>query len=149
MRKAAVLDPDFAPGRFYLTFALVQAGELADALVQAKHTLELSASHPAGLSAMTLVHAAAGRKAAVRKEIERMEHLSMKQHVAPYFIALAYAALGETVKTFEWLERAFVERSGWLWYVKNDPVFDALRSDPRLSSLVQRVDPSPGSAEKS
>ena len=49
---------------------------------------------------------------------------------------MIYAALGEKDKAFEWLEKAYEDRSitagGPFSNIKVDPVFDPLRSGPAL-----------------
>jgi hypothetical protein len=51
-----------------------------------------------------------------------------------------YAGLGEKEKAFEFLERAYQERSlDVSWFLKADLRIDNLRSDPRFQDLVRRV----------
>ena len=47
--------------------------------------------------------------------------------------------MGETDLVFEWLEKAYVERYGYLAYLNVEPLFDSVRSDPRFVDLVHRV----------
>ena len=54
-------------------------------------------------------------------------------------LAILYAALGEREQAFASLERAYAEHSPSLQFVKVDPAFDSLRSDPRFADLVRRV----------
>jgi len=55
-------------------------------------------------------------------------------------IAAIYAALGEKEKAFEFLEKAFRERSPDLaHFLKADLRMDPLRSDPRFQNLLKRV----------
>jgi len=53
--------------------------------------------------------------------------------------AADYAVLGEPGRAFEYLERAYVERDGDLIFLKTDPDFDSLRSDPRYADLLRRI----------
>ena len=62
-----------------------------------------------------------------------------KGYVSPIGFALNYAKLGQKDEAFAWLERAFAERSPWLTYVKGDPDFDSLRTDPRFPALLKRI----------
>jgi hypothetical protein len=50
-----------------------------------------------------------------------------------------YAGLGDLDRAFEWLEKAYEERSGWLVALKSDLCFGVLRSDPRYQDLSHRV----------
>jgi len=54
-------------------------------------------------------------------------------------ITLRYAALRDTDKVFEWLEKAYDERSPWLSYIKTHPDFDVIRDDSRYTSLLRKM----------
>lgn len=47
--------------------------------------------------------------------------------------------LNQPDKAFKWLDRAFSERAASMLFLKTDPAWDTLRSDPRFSQLVDRV----------
>ncbi len=61
-----------------------------------------------------------------------------------YGIGVIHAGLGEDDQAFEWLERAYEERSSRLVYLKVDPPLDNLRPDPRFEDLLRRVRLAPG-----
>jgi len=52
----------------------------------------------------------------------------------------AYAGIGENDRAFEWLERAYNERDGIVYWLKAAPVFDPLRGDPRFDDLARRLE---------
>jgi hypothetical protein len=52
---------------------------------------------------------------------------------------MVYLGLGQKDRAFEWFEKAFVERSGWMAYLKVDPRLDPVRTDPRYADLLRRV----------
>ena len=52
---------------------------------------------------------------------------------------MMYAALGDADRAFEWLDRAYEERRGWLVYLNVEPMLDGLRADPRFRRLVERM----------
>ena len=56
-----------------------------------------------------------------------------------YFIAEFYATLGERDRAFEWLDRAYEERAGFLIHIKLEPAFDNIRDDPRFAALLRRI----------
>ena len=62
-------------------------------------------------------------------ERETYAALAKETYVSPMAFAYLYALSGEREKAFEWLERAFAERSPWLVGLKYDPAFDRIRSD--------------------
>ena len=56
-----------------------------------------------------------------------------------YDIATIHASLGNADQTFEWLERAFEERSQLIHWLPWDAVFDGIRTDARYAPLVARL----------
>jgi len=51
-----------------------------------------------------------------------------------------YAGLGDKDRAFEFLEKAYHERSLEIsWHIKADLRIDNLRSDPRFQNLLRRV----------
>jgi hypothetical protein len=56
-----------------------------------------------------------------------------------YQTAALAAHLGEKNDAFQFLERAFAERSFWMPFLNADPLFDNLRGDPRFQNLLERV----------
>ena len=56
-----------------------------------------------------------------------------------YNMARLYAALGKGDHVFEWLNKAFDERTGVATLLKVSPEFDDLHSDPRFQDLLRRI----------
>jgi adenylate cyclase len=53
--------------------------------------------------------------------------------------AEVYAALGDKDTAFRLLFKTVEERSDWDIFIKADPVFDNIRSDPRWKELLRRM----------
>jgi hypothetical protein len=69
-----------------------------------------------------------------------LKDLSAHSYVSPYSIAVIYAGLGEKHKAFDWLERAYKERSYFMAvYLITDARLDSLHADPRFEDLRRRV----------
>jgi len=64
---------------------------------------------------------------------------SKKESISLYTIATVYFALGEDDHGFEWLEKGYGKRSGWVCYLKIDPALDSVRSDPRFKALLKKM----------
>jgi TolB-like protein/Tfp pilus assembly protein PilF len=56
-----------------------------------------------------------------------------------YQIANVYAWRGERDKAFEWLDRAYAQRDAGLSYIKSDPLLVKLRSDPRYTAMLKKM----------
>ncbi|HVF86449.1 MAG TPA: hypothetical protein VM866_02620, partial [Pyrinomonadaceae bacterium] len=56
-----------------------------------------------------------------------------------YKIAVNCARLGDRDRTFEQLEKSFAAREADLLWIKTEPAFDGLGSEPRFQDLLRRV----------
>jgi hypothetical protein len=62
-----------------------------------------------------------------------------QRSISAYYIALIYAGLGEKDQAFVWLEKAYQENGDGIIFLKVEPGFDGLRSDPRFHDLLRRM----------
>ena len=85
------------------------------------------------------IYGVAGKKKEAQEILDYYLELSKKEFVAPAFIAFIYIGLGEKDKAFEWLEKTYEQREGWVDLLKAAPMYDSLRSDPRFQDLVERM----------
>ncbi|MCW5961811.1 MAG: protein kinase [Pyrinomonadaceae bacterium] len=88
------------------------------------------------------VEALGPRRAQILSELTKaIEDESVKSNPQAYSyeIALAFAALGEKQKALEWLETAEKTRNHSFNFIETDPRLVSLRSDPRFSALVAKL----------
>jgi hypothetical protein len=71
--------------------------------------------------------------------LQDLEVRSRQQYVPAYAIALIYAGLGENDRAFDWLQKAYADRSTSMAYFNVDPELSSLHSDPRFQRLSQRI----------
>ncbi len=81
----------------------------------------------------------AGFEGAFRYVLASETEPARTEYVNPEDIARGYARLGEIDAAFEWLERAYEERSTSLVFLGSNPFYDPLRSDPRFDDLLRRI----------
>ena len=61
-------------------------------------------------------------------------------YVSPYMIATVYAGLGDKDRAFEFVTKAYNEKSTDLaYFLKVDLRMDTLRSDPRFQDFLRRM----------
>jgi adenylate cyclase len=84
-------------------------------------------------------YAVAGMRDEALKIIASLKEQSKQRYIAPFRFALIYVGLGENDQAFEWLEKSFKDRSPDMKFLKVDPRFDNLRSDPRFADLLRRM----------
>ena len=75
----------------------------------------------------------------MKRLVKLQEEQSKRIYIDPASIAANYAAMGEKDHAFAWLEKAYAEKSVSIQYLKVDPHFDSLRSDPRYTDLLKRM----------
>jgi tetratricopeptide (TPR) repeat protein len=81
-----------------------------------------------------------GPKGYWRANLEQEQAQWKKSPGDPYDHAVLYARVGNKDDAFSWLEKAYQTRSqGLTYWLRTDPAFDTLRSDPRYANFVQRI----------
>jgi tetratricopeptide (TPR) repeat protein len=116
------------------------SGQAPEATPEYQKAVELSQGNTDPTAALAHAYAATGRKAEAQKILREWLRQSETSYVSPYMIATVYAALGDKDKAFEFLEKAYQERSSDLpWFLRVDLRIDNLRSDPRFQDLLRRM----------
>jgi TolB-like protein/DNA-binding winged helix-turn-helix (wHTH) protein/Flp pilus assembly protein TadD len=116
-----------------------QKGLYPQAITEFQKAVELSEGDPFQLAALGHAFALAGKRADAYDVLRKLNELSRQRYISSFDVALIYIALGEKDHAFEWLQKAFVDRSTFLIYSKWEPRLDPLRSDPRFRDLVRRI----------
>ena len=83
-------------------------------------------------------YAAAGCSGFLKLRIDIESDARKMDLYYPYQVAEDYARLGDKQKAFYWLNRCFEEGAG-MNFVKFEPAFDSLHSDPRFADLLRRM----------
>jgi tetratricopeptide (TPR) repeat protein len=136
--KALEIDPRSSFAYRNIGMAELQRGRVEDAIaaLSKAFTLSGSLSFEAHLG---YAYAAAGKRTEAREVIVELEEMARQCYVSAYYFAIVHLGLGELDQAFDWLERAYEERSGFLPLLKVEPLLDGLRADARFADLMQRV----------
>ena len=137
--KALELDPKFVQAHLWFGRPYLQKGMYDEAINEVKRAVELSGESTISLAVLGHAYACAGRRDEALRIVGKLKERARKQYLPSYWIGLIYTGLQEKDNAFEWLERAFQERSSWLVWIKVEPRFDVLRSDQRFDSLLKRM----------
>ncbi len=138
-RKTIALDQNFAGAHFALGRAYLEKGAAGEALAEFQKALDLSEGNSNELAALGYAYAVTGRRAEAQKALAELQERSAQTYVQPVLLAVIYGALGDRDRAFQWLDKGFADRSGWLVYLKADPMFRPLRGDARFAGLARRV----------
>ena len=91
------------------------------------------------IASMGHAYAVSGDKKAAMKTLDKLRSRAKEGNMSPYQLALVYAGIGEKDQAFASLDQARQERSTLLTYLKMDPRFDSLHSDPRFQQLIRYI----------
>jgi len=138
-RKTLEMDPNFAVGHWWLGLPYEQKAMYREAIAEFQKGLELSGGNPSMLGDLGHVYAVAGNRDKARQALARLQEMSKRRYVSAFDIAIIYTGLGDQERGFEWLEKAFEDRSWGMIRLKVDPRFDRLRADPRFVGLLRRM----------
>jgi serine/threonine protein kinase/Flp pilus assembly protein TadD len=142
-RKTLELDPNFIGVHLNLSKAYLQKSMYQEGIAEIEKVLVISPGNTTALSALGYANAVAGRRAEAQKVLDQLNEISKKKYVPPLRQAVIYVGLGENDKAFEWLGKAYDERSFALNFIKVEPMSDPLRSDPRFADLLRRMNLQP------
>jgi serine/threonine protein kinase/Flp pilus assembly protein TadD len=137
-QKALELDPNFDQALCWLGFLYAEKGMFKEAI--AAHQ-KLSAVSPRWKWPLVRTYVMAGRKDEARKILAELLEGEPKPTGAwdGWFLPEVYAALGEKDEAFRWLEAAVKERMTFIPWMRENPAYAPLRSDPRFQALVRRM----------
>jgi TolB-like protein/DNA-binding winged helix-turn-helix (wHTH) protein/tetratricopeptide (TPR) repeat protein len=139
LRNTLEMDPNFALPRMVLGQAYEQKGMVPQAIAELQKAAAVSHDSPPMLGSLGHAFGVAGNKAEADKILGRLLEQSKKQYVSPFYVSIVYAGLHENEKALDWLEKAYEDRSNAIIFVKVDPDFDGLRSNPRFQLLLRRL----------
>ena len=141
IKKGLDIDPNFLLGQLFLASAYAVKGMYSEAIAQADKLISAwpTLEDVQTFSFLGWVNAVSGRQEEARTFLSRMLDLRARRYVDPYLIGAVYAGLGEKDKAFEWLTKAYEEHAGQILWIKVDPWFENLRSDPRFKELLKKV----------
>ena len=139
LSRAIAMNPTAVENYRILALALAQQGQWAEAERATREAMALAAAGPYTMATLGYVLARAGRRAEAEELLVGLEARSRLGYVSPVAFATLHIALERWDAAFDWIERAYEERRGWLAYLKVNPILDPLRGDPRFAALLKKM----------
>ena len=133
------MNRDFMLAHLWLARSLLQMGRFDEALAETSIAESKAREWPVLVTARGFTYAMAGRTDEARAVLREMDALSKHRFVTSYGMALVHAGLCQKDDAFDWLDKAFEERSHWLVWLRLDPRWLNLRDDPRFAALIERI----------
>src|SRR6266705_880264 len=138
-RKTLEFDPSFTPAHRVLAEVYAAKGMYLETLAAYERYATLSGGGPGSTAFVGYALALSGQRSQAFRVLDQLGATSKQRYVPALSFAVVYVGLGENEQAFLWLEKAYVERTNSLAYLKVDATWDPLRSDPRFADLVRRI----------
>jgi tetratricopeptide (TPR) repeat protein len=140
-QKTLELDSNFPLPYQFLPAAYEQKVMYGEAIAAFKKAMPLKGGSewPLSMAGLGHVYALSGKKAEARAVLDELNLISRQQYVPANCMALVYAGLSEQDQAFAWLEKAYEEHSFQMQWLKLEPRWDSLRSDPLFANLVRQI----------
>jgi TolB-like protein/Tfp pilus assembly protein PilF len=133
------MDANFAISYQLLGEAHVSKGLYREGLLALEKFSALSRTSAISRALVGYTHARLGERSAALRIIEELTSASKHSFIPAFLYALVYAGLEDKDQAFGWLEKAYEERFNRLAYLKQDALWDPLRSDPRFIDMLRRL----------
>jgi tetratricopeptide (TPR) repeat protein len=151
-RKSLELAPEFAWPHLDLGLVYERTGRGSEAIQEFMKAEELFGMNQDRLAELQKTYQQSGEKGYWRKILAFCREASKQprkfagtsasgfcEYMTNTEVAAAQVRLGEFNAAFESLERGYTKHEAELIYLKVDPYWDDLRSDPRFQDLIRRV----------
>ena len=139
LQKTIELDQSFWVAHFFLGHVFLQQEKYQEALAELSKAKEFSRGNSQAISMIGCAWVGAGDAGKARGVLEELKALSAERYIPSSNIAALFLALGEPDEAIAWLEKAFAERDVRLSFLKIDPKWDPLRTDPRFVAFLKRI----------
>ena len=138
-RRLVELDPKLVAAHYNLGMVYEQIGRHKEAIAAFQEARNLDPTNWPTSALLCHGYASSGDRHRAEQLLPELMQHAMQGRLDPVWIGLIYAALGDNERSFIWLDRAYQINSDTLLFLKVDPKYDSLRSDPRFSELMKRL----------
>ena len=138
LEKASREDPSFALARERMAFTHLIQGREEDAWREAM-SLPDCASEASDCRRMWTAWLPRRDPSAAREALEQLEAGATAGRVPAYTVMFGNARQGDIDRALDWLERMRDTHAVWLITAKVNPMFDALRGDPRAKATLAQL----------
>ena len=129
-------DPAFITANCELGMTLIQSGNLSSGIRTLERTLELSNNDPMYLSRLAYGLGKSGDRRRCENILRKLKELEKTTYISPFSFAVVFLGLDEKEKAVGFLNTAFEDKMYHLLFLKTDPLFAPVRSDPRIKKML-------------
>lgn len=139
LRRTIEMEPNFWLPYLFISRAYLRKEMYAEAIAALSRAKELTGGNAEATASLGYAWAKSGKAAETRAILAELEERSRVRYVPASAIAQLYIALGDGVKALDLLEKGFDEKDAALVFLKIEPKWDELRSEPRFIDLMKRM----------
>ena len=142
LRDALQFNPEFALTHVFLFFTMYQQGKIEQSIPHfvvaafKNHSKEEQAKFE---TAIRQAYSASGKKGMLEKARDLLKASPKPDYAHAHLLGSILIQLGEKDEAFVWLNRAADVKHPGIPTLRIDPLFDDVRSDPRIEQLMKRV----------
>ena len=141
LQKTLELDPNYALAHNFAALGYIAKQMFAEAADEAHKAIKADPANLRAKSQLGYALARAGKISEAQAVVDEMVRASAEKYVSAASIALVFNGLDDREKTLAWLERALQERDPRLVFLRVDPYWSNLRSDPGFEAVLRRIGP--------
>jgi DNA-binding winged helix-turn-helix (wHTH) protein/tetratricopeptide (TPR) repeat protein len=134
--RALELEPDFLDALLWLGLSYQQKGAHDKAIAQFQKAREIHNKSTEPVELLGHAFAVTGQREEAKAILTELNVNGLNGQVRPYNVAMIYAALGNTRRSFEHLEMPYINWTERLRVLRFDPRMTALRTDPRFPQII-------------
>ncbi|MCH8144622.1 MAG: protein kinase [Gemmatimonadetes bacterium] len=138
-KRLIEMQPDFPMGHSTLGWAYVKKGMCDKGLAELQKAVSLNTDNTMLVAQLGQAYALVGKVYEAREVLQQLEELSRQRYVPPTHMAYVYTGLGDQDKAIDSLEQAYEERAGGVYGIKGSFLFASLRSHPRFTALLRKM----------
>jgi TolB-like protein/Tfp pilus assembly protein PilF/predicted Ser/Thr protein kinase len=138
-RKTLEITPTFPPALRLLGSVNLADNRDQEGIAEMRQLHDLAPANSLHTALFAYAEARAGRRHEAEEVLAALIRRSKTEYVPAANIAFGYVGLGDRDSAFQWFEKGYAERSQVMMFLKIEPLFDPIRSDPRYRDLVRRV----------
>jgi DNA-binding winged helix-turn-helix (wHTH) protein/TolB-like protein/Flp pilus assembly protein TadD len=139
LNRVIAIDPNLWAAHLFLCRVYAQKGMHDDAIKEGERAKKLNEGYAEATSMIAYSMARSGNPDGARRILSEMEDRAKTLYVPAYTIANIYNALGDKEKALTMLELSFEKKDALMVFLKVEPKWNNLRSEPRFLELMKKM----------
>jgi len=137
LQHVVELQPDFTFAHYFLGVSYAMKGMYPEAIAEYQKFSSAEGETTSEQIYLGYTYAMSGQREKALAILKKLQ--TTREYVSPAELAILYTGLGDKDGAFQELERAYAAHDLQMQYLKVEPHYDALRSDPRFKDVIRRV----------